>query len=164
MKRGSAALEELLVTEGAMKNFEIDFNKRVSQVTDGECMIVVSGNLQAGKFKFTGWFTGVVVLGNLQAESFDFTGDIRYNNRWLKCQIIYRLNDLNLQTFYIFNLRVIVVRVIYRLHNLVHYNISFRSKTTCVMLQKKCIMHLSTSPVIFVNKAWATACTSWYQN
>lgn len=52
MKRGSAALEELLVTEGAMKNFEIDFNQRVSQVTDGECMIVVSGNLQAvyGRF------------------------------------------------------------------------------------------------------------------
>lgn len=47
MKRGSAALEELLVTEGAMKNFEIDFNQRVSHVTTGECMIVVSGNLQA---------------------------------------------------------------------------------------------------------------------
>lgn len=54
--------------------------------------------------------------------------NVRLTGAWLKCQIIYRLNDLNLLTFYIFNLRVIVVRVIYRLHNLVHYNISFRSK------------------------------------
>lgn len=42
-KRGSAAIEELLVTEGATKNFEIDFKHRISQVSNGECMIVVSG-------------------------------------------------------------------------------------------------------------------------
>lgn len=42
-KRGSAALEELLITEGATKNFEIDFNQRISQVKTGDCMIVVSG-------------------------------------------------------------------------------------------------------------------------
>lgn len=62
MKRGSAALEELLVTEGAMKNFEIDFNKRVSQVTDGECMIVVSGETSAGKSSFLNLLLGEDIL------------------------------------------------------------------------------------------------------
>ena len=45
-KRGSAAIEELLVTEGATKNFEIDFKHRISQVSNGECMIVISGRPQ----------------------------------------------------------------------------------------------------------------------
>ncbi|XP_061187110.1 uncharacterized protein LOC133195272 [Saccostrea echinata] len=61
-KQGSAALEELLVTEGSTKSFKIDFNQRISQVKTGECMVVVSGETCAGKSSFLNLLLGEDIL------------------------------------------------------------------------------------------------------
>ncbi|KAK3101391.1 hypothetical protein FSP39_003201 [Pinctada imbricata] len=61
-KRGSAAIESLLKTEGATSNLEIDFQQKIQRTKNNECLVVVSGETSAGKSSVLNLLIGEKIL------------------------------------------------------------------------------------------------------
>ncbi|XP_033744463.1 uncharacterized protein LOC117330355 [Pecten maximus] len=103
-EKGIDAIEDLLRTEGTVKDLKKELAQHIERMEKGECVFVVAGETSAGKSSLLNLLLGQSILPSFTGSSTSVITRISYGKK-MYAEIVYQMSSIQTEKFHDINIK-----------------------------------------------------------